>query len=521
MTCELLIRKTLFQAVFMTAFLGAAALTEGCGDRSGESDEDTDLDQVADMECYQDSDCSNGLVCDGDEQCVDGACRDGDPPSCTDDDPCTMDYCSEDEGGCVHEALDEDHDGFMAGEAPDGTPCGGTDCDDGNPDIYPGAPKQCYGSEDYNCNDIIDGEEDYERLGDPVMLDGISDLPGYSSMPSLVYTGTEVGITWNNAANFSDFDVYFGRLAADGTRIGDDIILTNNPVVSPKSLAWTGTEFAVAWDGWQEAIADNFEIYFARISADGLRRGGDVRLSYTSGDSTDPALSWNGTEFGMVWNDYDFDTERCTLLFSRISADGTKMGEDVRIVDGESYSYFPAITWTGTNYGIVWSDERSGSNDIFFCALSDEGSLEIPETRVNDISGDCREPSIVWTGTEYGISYIVGDDIYFIRLSDAGMNPGDLVRITYGGNASSFPCLAWTGTEYGLVWQDFREGPAAVYFARIAAGGTRLGSDLKINEGSFEAKEPFLVWTDSAFSVVWSEGEYGEEKTYYARIGCE
>ena len=34
--------------------------------------------------------------------------------------------------------------------------CGGDDCNDDNPDVYPGAPEFCFGGIDENCNKLID-----------------------------------------------------------------------------------------------------------------------------------------------------------------------------------------------------------------------------------------------------------------------------------------------------------------------------------------------------------------------------
>ena len=50
--------------------------------------------------CLAAADCSDGIVCNGAEQCSDNACGAGSPPVCDDQDPCTDDACSESFGGC-------------------------------------------------------------------------------------------------------------------------------------------------------------------------------------------------------------------------------------------------------------------------------------------------------------------------------------------------------------------------------------------------------------------------------------
>ena len=50
---------------------------------------------------------------------------------------------------CLFDTLDSDGDGYPA------PACGGTDCDDSNPNIHPGAPEVCNGKDD-NCNGQVD-----------------------------------------------------------------------------------------------------------------------------------------------------------------------------------------------------------------------------------------------------------------------------------------------------------------------------------------------------------------------------
>ena len=108
----------------------------------GEYPDDT-LDSAP---CRNDEDCANGLVCDGVEKCMEGRCTPGEPMICDDGNPCTSDSCSAEEGGCVFAVRDADGDGF--GDAT----CGGLDCDDSRPYVYPGAPESCEPGEDHDCS---------------------------------------------------------------------------------------------------------------------------------------------------------------------------------------------------------------------------------------------------------------------------------------------------------------------------------------------------------------------------------
>ena len=67
---------------------------------------------------------------------------------CDDGDPCTMDQC---QGGvCQHPLLDADGDGHVASQ------CGGDDCNDLNPEVFPGHPEVCGDGSDNDCNGVAD-----------------------------------------------------------------------------------------------------------------------------------------------------------------------------------------------------------------------------------------------------------------------------------------------------------------------------------------------------------------------------
>jgi hypothetical protein len=111
--------------------------------------------------CVDDSVCQNGFVCDGIERCLGGTCIPGPPLDCNDGVACTIDLCDESLGGCFNVPQDRDGDGFTDPS------CGGDDCDDSNPTVFPGAFEVCTNMVDDDCDFDLDCDDASCASGPP------------------------------------------------------------------------------------------------------------------------------------------------------------------------------------------------------------------------------------------------------------------------------------------------------------------------------------------------------------------
>ena len=167
---------------------GGGCIPDGCGDGVVNTDLGEECDPGAGgpgciacrFECQDETDCSDGDACNGVESCEDvvsgaGAvagktCARGEVVLC-EAPPCFSAVCSTTEDGeaeCT-EVLegDADGDGFSVLSGCDGV---GDDCDDGDPDVHPGAVEVCN-----FVDDDCDGREDDETTMVEWCLDGDRD----------------------------------------------------------------------------------------------------------------------------------------------------------------------------------------------------------------------------------------------------------------------------------------------------------------------------------------------------------
>jgi hypothetical protein len=217
---------------------------------------------------------------------------------CDDADPCTEDSCDPLTGECLNVPLDADRDGFAAMVAPDGTTCGGDDCDDTDDTVYPGAPEVCLDGVDQDCDTLVDGPM---AMLSTVHLKTVST----GASPSIAWTGSEFAVAW-----FDIHDIYLGRVGLDGELVEDPIQITDLRWSLCPRIAWTGSELGVVFynnfdhDGCGMYEVDCFsDIHFMRVSPTAALIGDIITLNDVDTVGLTPRVVWTGSEFGVFWND--------------------------------------------------------------------------------------------------------------------------------------------------------------------------------------------------------------------------
>ncbi len=317
-----------------------------------------------------------------------------------------------------------------------------------------------------------------------------------------------------------DYELFNPFITINNQEIGlddylSDVRITNEIAHSETpSLVWNGYEYGMCWKDDRNGFG---EIYFTRINSSGNKIVNDIAITFNN-DVHYPVLVWTGTEYGLCWQDYRDGNEE--IYFARIDSLGNKIGLDVRITNDINNSLHPSLVWTGSQYGVSWYDDRDGNDEIYFARIDSSGNKVGLDVRISDNDSlISNNPSLAWNGTEFGVCWYDerdGYEIYFSRINNLGNKIGLDIAIDYDLNGSNYPSLVWNGTRYGISWRDWRDGNEEIYFAEFDSLGNKTTLDVRVTDNLFMSSKPSLVWTGIGYGVSWEDTRDVNYEIYFA-----
>jgi hypothetical protein len=140
-------------------------------------------------------------------------------------------------------------------------------------------------------------------------------------------------------------------------------------------------------------------------------------FAIASAASDIPAVASNGRDYFVVWT--DTRSGNSDIYGARVSASGSVLdGTGVPISTASGAQGYPAITWDGARYVVVWEDARNGDKDIYLARVSPAGSVVDAEgIAIATGSLDDREPHVASDGTNSLVAWARGSGVYGARVS--------------------------------------------------------------------------------------------------------
>lgn len=454
----MLVKRTLLAASFLLA---------GCGARTGLHVEKDGGPYLA-PECMTTADCEPEDACHP-VACDYGSCVPLDPIDCDDGDPCTKDECAPESGACTHDptTFDLDKDGHRAplpGKKPGEPGACGDDCDDANAKAFPGNAETCDGV-DNDCNGIVDDGMHYvPASGGPDAVQVSSEMPP-AGPGGLAWSGESYMAVYTGQVKGKD-GVYDARLDLGGAKIGAEAAFNDFPADAMGGpVVWTGDRYGIAW---QDRRNGNYEVYFNEMGPDGAKLGPDVRVTNAGGFSINVAMTWTGSEFVLVWEDDRVKNNAAGVFHvygQTVDLDRNLVGENVKLSLGQLEDHeSPQIATGLSSVGVVWTHGDPSKHGIAFQTFGFDLKPKMDkaiELVPDGLSGVF--PTIVWSKLteQYLVAYYDPDHtpraIYATALGEDGKVAIPPKKVTDSPRHSRYPALLPLGDRTLLVWSDDKD----------------------------------------------------------------
>jgi large repetitive protein len=368
---------------------------------------------------------------------------------------------------------------------------------------------------------------------DPTDIIIVPDAPGTVLMPSVASDGTDYFVTWSlTPGPGSPFDAYGGRVTAAGVVLdpgGIYIASTDAGSNRLTAVASDGTGYLVTWQNVSSAASAGLDVSGMRISSAGvLLDSAPIVLASDQNQEARPAVASNGTDYLVVWTD-DRASDGGDIYGSRVDSTGLSLdpnGLQIAVAPGAQQD--PAVASDGSSYMVVWSDARTDTaGDISGTRVHPTGTLLDSGLAISTAPFGQTSPAIAASATGYFVAWTdargANIDIYGSRLSSSGsvLDAAGLPVTTAGGD-QGHPAVASDGTDYYVAWEDLRSGPTHdIYGGRVAAadGAAPDGNGVPIAAATREQVFPTIASNGTVYLVAWQDSRSGvDDDIYGARL---
>lgn len=242
-----------------------------------------------------------------------------------------------------------------------------------------------------------------------------------------------------------------------------------------------------------------------------------------------PAIASDGTNYLVVWHD-NRNGPNLDLYATRVATNGAVLDPSgFAITTATNDQWQPVVSFNGTNYLVAWQDARSGAQDIYATRVSPAGVIfETNGLAVVTTANDQRLPAAASLGGDFlvvwqdGRNGAANQDVYGARIRGDGhlVHTNGFV-VSSANNSQAAPAVGVVGTNYVAAWHDFRSGVSLdVYAARITRNGAVLDANaFVVSAVAHDQWNVAITGIAATGLIAWQDGRNGtDEDLFGARI---
>jgi hypothetical protein len=323
-----------------------------------------------------------------------------------------------------------------------------------------------------------------QYLGDGVYLERLASTgehvgtvrtSDFRAALAVEWTGVEFATVWPEQTGEA-FDLFFQALDVGGAPRSEPVRVTASGTVAVDGSTGWGPSIAASasglWVAWLDRQSGAYQAYVTLLDRNGSHLLPDNRITdYPTGTSAGLQVAWTGMQLGLLSTEEFGSSGPGPVLarFRRLDDTGRPTGSDTLLSGIALYGGFVGLDWTGMEFAAVWHEGAGGIGMAVVDGadhLTRFGTVLSPESAL--YAG--YEFGHAWSGTGLAMLWLdqvaTGPVLRLQRLDTHGTRIGTMIEI-----ASSHPRdpqLVWTGSEFGVSWQETDDFTTRIYFARAA-----------------------------------------------------
>lgn len=343
--------------------------------------------------------------------------------------------------------------------------------------------------------------------GDGVLRDPngflISQSSNAQEAPAVAYDGKNYLVVWKDNRN-GNGDIYGVRVSVEGTPVeptGFPIARASTDQQTP-AVACHGTRCLVVWADARGGMG-YWDIYGARVDGNGvvLDPGGLV-VSTATNHQMEPAVAFDGANFLVVWEDWRSGQY---IYGARVSGAGTVFDPNGFVVSAmrtNAQQVTPSIASVGNQSLVVWSDRRTGDNQIYARRVSQAGvPLGAVDLQLSSGTGTKYNPAVAADPSSKGFLAVWENwGVYPYRLfttrvdaNGNALNPGGVALVSTTTALQRMPSVAHDGTGFLVLWADERPPSYDIQGLYVGTDGKPVDAPFVVSAEAPRESAPVLA----------------------------
>ena len=182
--------------------------------------------------------------------------------------------------------------------------------------------------------------------------------------PQIITSNNTINIIWDDFSPKEERSYILKRSSIDGGNTFGHVMQLSNYsefAINDISNVYNNNVYIV----WQGNFKGQFDIFLSKSSDGGITFSQPINLSNDSGDSTNPNLIELHNNLFVIWNDNS--TKNYNVMIKRSSDGGITFSQPINLSNTtNSDSINPQLAATANELFVVWQEDISGNNQIYF-----------------------------------------------------------------------------------------------------------------------------------------------------------